>query len=264
MESLPDRQNPLSAVCWYHREIGRLECSHFLCIRFSIVKNCSPGEVTRNYCRDKDTMCLISVWGAQLESQQFHITAQLLLAWCLFRTHVTHPRKKTKPKKQTPNKTQRSSAHGLQTLRCNPCAWTCTVARTVLWQSGELAGVPGSLRRLKSHSRPWKTIFFLQLGCNTPMAVLTVAAAHSCRAGALSRRRLRLRLPPRRWVQRSGGAGAEVCGWLPSESYAETRRDEPSRAEAASPTAPMRVGREEPLVTPADPSDGRASPARRA
>lgn len=78
MECAPNRQKPLSAVCSYRREIRRLECSHFLFILFSIMKNCSTGEVIRNYCRAEDVMCLISVWGAQLESQQFHITSRLL------------------------------------------------------------------------------------------------------------------------------------------------------------------------------------------
>lgn len=90
MECAPNRQKPLSAVCWYQREIRRLECSHFLFILFSIMKNCSTGEVIRNYCRDKDTMCLISVWGAQLESQQFHITSRPLWVWCLLRKYITH------------------------------------------------------------------------------------------------------------------------------------------------------------------------------
>lgn len=113
MECAPNRQKPLSAVCWYQREIRRLECSHFLFILFSIMKNCSTGEVIRNYCRDKDTMCLISVWGAQLESQQFHITSRPLWVWCLFRKYITHLGGEKNP------------THYLQILLCNPCAWIC-------------------------------------------------------------------------------------------------------------------------------------------
>lgn len=90
MECASNRQKPLSAVCSHQREIRRLECSHFLFILFSIMKNCSTGEVIRNYCREKDMICLISVWGAQLESQQFHITLRLLLVWCLFRKCIAH------------------------------------------------------------------------------------------------------------------------------------------------------------------------------
>lgn len=155
-------------------------------------------------------MCLISVWGGEDGSQQFHIIkgrntgvncaiCRLYKYTVICCTLVLH--------------CFRSLCTGMHLHNCLHLI-RCLRALQSKWK--QRAGVAGSNWCAASKS-VWKTTFGHE-AAQPPMAVLTVAVANSCRSGALLPRRLRLSPTLGPTLER-----VDVCVWLSSENYAEAR-----------------------------------------